>query len=101
MSVTKMNQHLRILWIDAFCRANGCINRSDIVAAWGISAPQATNDLTAFAKAYPRRLRYDVCRKTYVYHDTGRGPKPKGAGPLIQFLNEYLNSNQKPTDKNS
>jgi hypothetical protein len=47
-------------------RSNGKINRSDLIKEFGISAPQASNDLQAFLGMYPTAMRYDKRRKTYV-----------------------------------
>ncbi len=42
------------------------VNRGDLVAAFGISVPQASKDLTLYQQEAPANLRYDKARKCYV-----------------------------------
>jgi len=86
----KTNQLLRLLWIDAFARERGQINRSDICDAWGISLPQATKDLTYLSTKYPTRYRYDLRAKTYLWTDTKRFLSAKPALEIVKTLNLYL-----------
>lgn len=47
-------------------KAKGRINRSDLMREYGISKPQASNDLRAFLAIYPGSMTYDKREKTYV-----------------------------------
>ncbi|MGD0185235.1 MAG: WYL domain-containing protein [Roseiarcus sp.] len=44
----------------------GGVNRSDITQRFGVSVPQASNDLTLYQKLMPSNLRYDSSEKRYV-----------------------------------
>jgi len=44
----------------------GVINRSDITARFGVSVPQASNDLTLYRELAPGNLEYDASAKRYV-----------------------------------
>jgi len=88
----KTNQLLRLLWIDAFAREHGQINRSNICDAWGISMPQSTKDLTYLSTKYPSRYKYDVCAKAYVWTETKRFINPQPALGIIKTLSEYTNA---------
>ena len=59
------SQAMRLVWIDATVEATGQINRSDICTSFGISIPQASNDLRVFQSRYPDRLIYDHRAKLY------------------------------------
>jgi len=48
----------RLLW-------EGGINRSDIVEQFGVSAPQASNDLSQYKDAAPDNIEYDLSVKRY------------------------------------
>jgi hypothetical protein len=66
----------RYAWIAEMIFIYGFINRSHLQRKFGISAPQAAKDLTAFSQAHPATIRYDLSRKSYVYvHDSIRGEK--------------------------
>jgi WYL domain len=56
----------RLEFIDFICFWEGEINRSDITQRFGISAPQASTDLTAYQQAAPENLRYDLSAKRYI-----------------------------------
>ena len=56
----------RLEFIDFICFWEGEINRSDITQRFGISAPQASTDLTAYQQAAPGNLRYDLSAKRYL-----------------------------------
>ena len=44
----------------------GTINRSDITARFGVSVPQASNDLTLYRELAPGNLEYDASAKRYM-----------------------------------
>ncbi len=56
----------RLEFIDFICFWEGEINRSDITQRFGISAPQASTDLTAYQQAAPGNLHYDLSAKRYL-----------------------------------
>jgi len=53
-------------WIAETLRVFGFINRDHLMRKFGISMPQASLDLTAFAKAHPKAMSYDLSAKRYV-----------------------------------
>ncbi len=44
----------------------GWVNRSDITARFGVSVPQASNDLTQYREIAPTNIRYDSSEKRYL-----------------------------------
>ena len=56
----------RLDYIDAILAERGSIRRGDLVAAFGISIPQASLDLAAFMRLYPGEMQYDGRAKQYV-----------------------------------
>lgn len=62
----------RLDWIAETLRVFGFINREHLQRKFGISQPQASNDLAAFQQANPRAMTYDVSAKRYVRKDSGR-----------------------------
>lgn len=59
---------IRHVFIDARLAASGKINRSDIQNGFGVSAPQASSDLTEFASLHPARMKY--CNRSKAYLST-------------------------------
>jgi predicted DNA-binding transcriptional regulator YafY len=45
---------------------DGWINRSDIIERFGVSVPQASNDLTQYREMAPDNLQYDSSAKRYL-----------------------------------
>lgn len=56
----------RIEWIAETLRVFGFINRAHLQRKFGISQPQASADLRAFARDNPAAMRYDVSAKRYL-----------------------------------
>ncbi|WP_321968088.1 WYL domain-containing protein [Burkholderia cepacia] len=56
----------RLEFIDFTAYWQGSINRSHIVDHFGVSAQQASNDLTEYQKGAPENLRYDLSSKRYL-----------------------------------
>lgn len=48
---------------------DGWINRSDLVERFGVSIPQASNDLTQYREIAPGNLHYDSSAKRYLAND--------------------------------
>jgi hypothetical protein len=44
----------------------GAVNRSDLIEQFGVSVPQASNDLTAYRELAPENVTYDLSGKRYV-----------------------------------
>lgn len=44
----------------------GAVNRSDLIQQFGVSVPQASNDLTAYRQVAPENVSYDLSGKRYV-----------------------------------
>tara|TARA_Y100001001_G_C7833349_1_gene247888 strand:+ start:215 stop:520 length:306 start_codon:yes stop_codon:yes gene_type:complete len=75
-----VSQRIRFAWIDAALTETGSIRRSSIVEAFGISMPQASNDLSDFKRLFPGRLRYCLSAKSYL-----AGPVGKCFSPTEHF----------------
>lgn len=65
MSQRWFAQH-RLEWIAETLRVFGFINRGHLQRKFGISRPQASLDLSVFARANPRAMVYDESMKRYV-----------------------------------
>lgn len=61
----KFSQMLRLVWIDAHLGRGHALNRSDLVAAFAISEPQASNDIREYRSRWPRAIKYDLGGKFY------------------------------------
>lgn len=53
-------------WIAERLRVYGFINREHLRRKFGISMPQASRDLQAFAREHRELITYDPSRKCYV-----------------------------------
>ena len=62
----RWSQDKRLRAVDAIVFWDGRINRADLMRRFGISVPQATNDLRRYMELAPDNLRYDARQKTYV-----------------------------------
>lgn len=58
-------QH-RLEWIAETLRVFGFINREHIERKFGLSTPQASNDLREFQRLHPDAMVYDKSAKRYV-----------------------------------
>jgi WYL domain len=56
----------RLEFIEFFSFWEGAINRSHLIEKFGVSAPQASADLTNYQQLAPNNLRYDLRSKRYV-----------------------------------
>ncbi len=65
----RWSQDKRLRAVDAIAFWDGRINRSDLIRRFGISVPQATNDLRRYLELAPGNLRYDPRQKTYLAVD--------------------------------
>jgi hypothetical protein len=45
---------------------DGAVNRSDLIERFGVSVPQASNDLTMYRRRAPENVTYDLSGKRYV-----------------------------------
>lgn len=59
----------RLEWIENRLWWVGELNRSDLILRFGISPPQATNDISLYQKLAPTNLTYDAKKKLYVCRD--------------------------------
>lgn len=59
-------QLTRMIWMDARLVGAGRLNRSDIMAAFGISVSQVAADIQRYAAINPGRLQYN--RRARAYH---------------------------------
>jgi predicted DNA-binding transcriptional regulator YafY len=60
-------QRLEFIEFRAFWE--GGVNRSDITERFGVSVPQASNDLTQYRELAPDNLHYDASAKRYIAAD--------------------------------
>jgi hypothetical protein len=60
---------MRIIWIDARLGAGDLLRRSDIMKAFGIGKPQASDDLKIYKTLFPGRITYDMSSKGYTQDD--------------------------------
>ena len=56
----------RLDYIDFRIVTAGAICRSDIMATFGVSTPQASTDIRRFLELYPDTIVYDKTAKRYV-----------------------------------
>ena len=56
----------RLEFIEFLLFWEGSVNRSDITKRFGVSVPQASNDLTMYRELAPGNLEYDSSAKRYV-----------------------------------
>lgn len=59
----------RLEFIDFRLFWGGVINRSDLVDEFGVSIPQASNDLSLYREHAPNNIRYDASAKRYFATD--------------------------------
>ncbi len=62
----RWSQEARLRAIDLAAFWEGRVNRAELIRRFGISVPQATNDLRDYQARAPRNLRYDTREKTYL-----------------------------------
>ena len=62
----RWSEETRLRAIDAAAFWEGRVNRGDLMRRFGISVPQATNDLREYQARAPGNLRYDTRLKAYV-----------------------------------
>lgn len=72
-------QTVRMMWIDNVIDEDGEIGRGDIMAAFGISTPQASADLRRYMAKNPRRIAYDTHAKRYMVIEGTRPLFPQRA----------------------
>ena len=62
----RWSQEARLRAIDGAAFWEGRVNRAELIRRFGISVPQATNDLRDYQARAPGNLRYDTRAKTYL-----------------------------------
>lgn len=55
----------RMRFIDFLLHEYGTLNRSALIDYFGISSPQASNDLAMYSALAPANMEYDLSAKTY------------------------------------
>ena len=60
------SQQSRLRALDTMAFWDGRVNRADLIRRFGISVPQATNDLRRYLELAPGNLRYDPRDKAYL-----------------------------------
>lgn len=92
----RWGQDRRLEFIEYRLRWGGRLNRSDLTAFFGISIPQASLDLTEYARRAPANLEYDKSTRTYL---AGAGFQPIfPASDLDHYLDDLKRSSS-ATDK--
>ena len=66
MTPPRWFQTYRMEWIAETLRVFGFINRQHLQVKFGMSRPQASADLAAFARRYPKAMTYDLSGKRYI-----------------------------------
>lgn len=66
----------RLEFIEFMAFWEGGVRRADITGRFGVSVPQASNDLTLYQRLAPSNLRYDSSEKRYV--------------PTLEFAPRYM-----------
>jgi hypothetical protein len=62
----RRGQEQRLEFIEFRLFWDGGVNRSDLIERFGVSVPQASNDLTAYRQTAPDNVAYDLSLKRYV-----------------------------------
>lgn len=55
----------RMAFISRTLSEKGFINRSDLIAEFGISLPQAANDFQTYKELHPENMKYNLRKKRY------------------------------------
>jgi hypothetical protein len=85
---TPWGQVRRLAFIDFRLQFEGQVNRKDLRAFFGISAQQASSDLSAYSALATNLLRYDSTAKHFV---PGIGFQPQfGSDDAASYLNDLL-----------
>src|SRR6266542_7008882 len=64
--VLRWGPEQRLEFVEFLLFWEGVLNRSDITQRFGVSVPQASNDLTMYREFAPANLEYDSSAKCYV-----------------------------------
>jgi hypothetical protein len=84
---TRWGQERRLAFIDFRLQFERKLNRSDLSSFFGISVPQASQDLARYHSVAPENLRYDASAKVYVpgeHFDPKYGTED--AGPYLKDI---------------
>lgn len=86
----------RLEFIDFELFWNGQINRSNIKKKFGVSAQQASTDLSSYAELAPKNLKYDLSEKKYFASPefTPVFFKPRSDAFLQQLRDDILKSEE-------
>jgi hypothetical protein len=84
----RWSQEARLRAIDLAAFWEGRVNRAELIRRFGISVPQATNDLRDYQARAPRNLRYDTREKAYLAERDFRPlfGEPNAEGWLLDAL---------------
>lgn len=77
----------RLEFIEFHLFWEGGVNRSDIINFFGVSVPQASNDLSRYQEIAPRNIEYDRSEKRYL---ATKAFKPKFLDPDSDRYLSYL-----------
>lgn len=84
----RWSQDRRLEFLDFRLRWDGRINRSDLTSFFGISIPQATNDISKYLELAPGNASYDRSSRMYIALPDFRPLYP--ANEPRRYLNELL-----------
>lgn len=83
-------QLFRYLYVFSILKDHGRVNRSDLIRVFGISAPQASKDLTSITELWPGAMRYDPKAKAYVVETLPIGVHWNGLSADIRLVAEHI-----------
>lgn len=66
MPAMRWFQRQRMEWIAEMLHIYGFVQRQHLERKFGVSVPQASLDLAAFARLHPKAMKYDLSLKRYV-----------------------------------
>ncbi|MCH8474438.1 MAG: WYL domain-containing protein [Opitutales bacterium] len=89
----KWSERQRLAFIERMLFWRGYINRKDVIDYFGISPPQATNDLVHYTTLNPEGCRYNVRKRRYETTDT---MEPRLIHPDFGRDTEFLGSQIRP-----
>lgn len=95
----RWSQERRLRFIEFRLFWEGAINRGDIMAAFDVSVPQASKDLSLYRELAPGNLVYDPSEKRYF---AGDDPRPiYGETSADRYLNQLRSIADQIIDKSS
>lgn len=92
------NQEERLIYIERKLYWDGYISRNSIKKQFGISTPQATNDLKEYRTLAPENISYNASEKQYLVTESF-SPYFQGSISSKSYLDSILSSDIYPADR--